>query len=430
MQPSTTTLDASAVPAAAALARRYRQVRQATEQLCRPLAIEDYVVQAMPDASPAKWHLAHTTWFFEVIILAKALAGYRAPDERFHYLFNSYYLSLGERHCRAKRGLITRPTVEEVYRYRQQVDEQMLEWIQNADATGMAQFAPLIEIGLHHEQQHQELLLTDIKYLLACNPLYPVYHAQQEVPPGQVPPMRWLSFDEGMHWIGHEGDDFAYDNETPRHRLFVNRFHIASRPVTNADYLAFIADGGYQRGELWLSLGWSTVEKERWTAPLYWEQRDGEWWMMTLSGLRRVEPNEPVCHVSYFEADAFARWAGARLPTEAEWEVTSADQPIDGNFVESGLYHPHPTGNVGTGLTGMFGDVWEWTGSAYLPYPGYRPLTGPLGEYNGKFMCNQFVLRGGSCATPRSHIRRTYRNFFPPDARWQFTGLRLAKDAQ
>ena len=411
------------------LAGRYRQVRAASEELCQGLHPEDYVIQSMPDASPAKWHLAHTSWFFETLVLAKAIPLYKPFHPQFNYLFNSYYLSLGQRHCRPRRGLISRPTVQEVYDYRRQIDRLMLELLDRSSNRVLSEYAAIVELGLHHEQQHQELLLTDIKHAFASNPLRPAYRSTPD-PAAQLPAQsaRWISFPEGLREIGHGGDGFAYDNESPRHRVFLNAFELASRPVANVEYRAFVDDGGYRRGELWLSDGWNAVQSQGWEAPLYWEKRDGQWSTMTLFGMRPVNDAEPVCHVSYFEADAFARWAGSRLPAEEEWEFASTSVPIEGNFVDARLFHPSPpTG--GGGLSQMFGDVWQWTRSAYLPYPGYRQATGALGEYNGKFMCNQFVLRGGSCATPRSHIRRTYRNFFPPDARWQFTGFRLARDA-
>jgi ergothioneine biosynthesis protein EgtB len=405
-------------------------VRQLTDRLCQPLVTEDYVIQAMPDVSPPKWHLAHTTWFFETFVLVDALADYRSPDDSYAYLFNSYYITAGERHCRPKRGLLSRPTVGDVYRYRAYVDQHMTAFLHNLNCEMLERWSPVVELGLHHEQQHQELVLTDVKYNFACNPLRPAYIAcdlTARVPP--VSPQRWVSFLEGIHWIGHDGHGFGFDNEFPRHRNFVERFELASRLITNGEYLAFMTDGGYERPELWLSMGWDTVQREGWQAPLYWEQQDGNWWMMTLGGMRPVREAEPVCHVSYYEADAYARWADARLPTEAEWEVAATAQPIKGNFVDRQNFHPVPSGKIDESvpLVQIFGDVWEWTQSHYSPYPGYRAAPGALGEYNGKFMANQFVLRGGSCVTSISHIRPTYRNFFPADARWQFTGIRLAR---
>jgi ergothioneine biosynthesis protein EgtB len=408
-------------------------VRGFTEELCRPLEIEDYCIQTMTDVSPTKWHLAHTSWFFETLILAPNVDGYVSPNHRYEYLFNSYYNTVGSQHCRDQRGFISRPTVADVFDYRTHVDHHMLELLSQSDTATIRKVAPVLEIGLHHEQQHQELLLTDIKHVFATNPLRPAYeegstNAKKDVP---VPAQQWIAGQPAVQWIGFHGNGFSYDNETPRHQEFLQPFALASRLVTNGDYLAFIEDGGYARPELWLSEGWATIQREGWTAPLYWEAHDDGWRIFTLTGLRALDTSEPVCHVSYFEADAFARWAGARLPTEAEWEVISGDERIEGNFVEKGTFHPAPLRSAENGkLYQLFGDVWEWTQSHYSPYPGYKAPEGALGEYNGKFMCNQFVLRGGSCATPQRHIRRTYRNFFPADARWQFTGVRLARDGE
>ena len=408
---------------------QYRKVRRFSERLCEPLVNEDYVIQSMPDVSPTKWHLAHVSWFFETFLLMPAVADYHSLHPQYAYLFNSYYNTLGERHCRPNRGLISRPTVKETYEYRRYVDEHVIDLLEKIDEGRLAQFAPIITLGLHHEQQHQELMVTDIKHVLSNNPLYPTYLERGPTSSSSVPPLGWVSFPEDIHWIGHEGEGFAFDNEGPRHRQFVQSFKLASRQVTNGEYLEFMEDGGYQNPLLWLSDGWATVHAEEWQAPLYWEKRDGRWWVMTLSGLREVDKAEPVCHVSYFEADAYARWADARLATEAEWEVAAQEVPIEGNFVNSGLYHPAPL-NASTAdgkLSQMFGDVWEWTQSSYSPYPNFKPGPGAVGEYNGKFMCNQYVLRGGSCATSLSHIRPTYRNFFPANAQWQFMGIRLAK---
>jgi ergothioneine biosynthesis protein EgtB len=410
--------------------RRYHQVRQFTESLCQPLVTEDYVIQAMPDVSPPKWHLAHTSWFFETFILASTSANYRSPHASYAYLFNSYYVAAGERHSRPQRGLLSRPTVEEVYRYRAYVDQHMTAFLEGLDGEDLDTWSPIVELGLHHEQQHQELLLTDLKYNFGCNPLRPVYATSDSSPRVQaVSALQWVSFPEGVYWVGHDGQGFAFDNESPRHRSFVEPFRLASRLITNGEYLAFMADGGYERPELWLSMGWDTVQKEGWKTPLYWEQQNGTWWLMTLAGMQPVQEAEPVCHVSYYEADAYARWAGARLHTEAEWEIAAMLLPIRGNFVEQQSFHPVPASQLASDavLAQMFGDVWEWTQSHYSPYPGYTPAAGALGEYNGKFMANQFVLRGGSCATSMSHIRPTYRNFFPANARWQFMGIRLAR---
>jgi len=405
----------------------YGDVRRTTAGLCAPLSAEDCVVQSMPDASPAKWHLAHTTWFFETFVLPRADRGYRPFKPGYDVIFNSYYNSVGEQHPRPRRGMLTRPPLEEVMEYRAHVDALMRRALDSGSLDEEA--LAVVELGMQHEQQHQELLLTDIKHLLSCNPLRPSYAPG---PAGSGPsiahPPAWIRFDEEIRWVGHEGRGFHFDNEAPRHRKLVPAFEIASRPVTNGEYLAFMNDAAYRRPELWLSDGWSTVRAEGWEAPLYWLREDGSWLQFTLSGAREIDPAEPVCHVSYYEADAYARWAGARLPTEEEWETAASGLPIEGNFVEGGLLHPAPAGPGSAAPQGIFGDVWEWTASAYLPYPGYRPPAGALGEYNGKFMCNQMVLRGGSCATPRSHIRSTYRNFFYPRDRWQFSGIRLARE--
>jgi len=413
------------------LLARFHEVRNFTTRLCENLAPEDYVVQSMPDVSPTKWHLAHTTWFFETFILKKWVTSYRPEVPQYAYLFNSYYNAAGDMHRRDLRGLISRPTVDETHRYRSSVDSDIDKLISRADEKLFAEIEPIVILGIHHEQQHQELLITDIKHVFAQNPLYPVFREQNiDIVSANAAPMNFIDFEETIAEIGHDGSGFSYDNEGPRHRALVLAFSLASRPVTNGEYLEFIDAGGYARSEFWLSLGWMTVNEQRWQAPLYWIKRDGAWWNFTLSGLRPVDESQPVTHISYFEADAFANWSGARLPTEFEWERAAAKIDIDGNFVESETFHPQPGRSSGQDrhLAQMFGDVWEWTRSAYSPYPGYRAAPGALGEYNGKFMCNQYVLRGGSCATSGSHIRRTYRNFFPPEKRWQFTGIRLARD--
>ena len=422
---------------------RFHQIRKFTNALCVDLEPEDCVVQSMPDVSPTKWHLAHTTWFFETFILKKFVPGYRAEIPEYAYLFNSYYNAAGDMHRRDLRGLISRPTVNEALRYRTSIDSHVDELLSNPDESLLDEIEPVLVLGFHHEQQHQELLITDIKHVLAQNPLYPVFRvgpdAALRLPDAAARrPYHFVDFEQATAEIGHEGDGFFYDNEGPRHQALVPAFSLATRPVTNGEYIAFIEENGYNRSEFWLSLGWMTVNEQRWNAPLYWIKRDGAWWNFTLSGLRPVVESEPVTHVSYFEADAYANWAGARLPTEFEWEHAALSCPIEGNFVETELFHPvaapgqagnlsAQTGNTPV-LQQMFGDVWEWTRSAYSPYPGYRAAPGALGEYNGKFMCNQYVLRGGSCATSRTHIRRTYRNFFQPEKRWQFTGIRLARD--
>lgn len=416
--------------AASSLAEQYRRVRQWTEELCAPLAPEDYVIQSMPDASPTRWHLAHTTWFFETFICKPFIPDYRPYHELYEYLFNSYYNAVGAQYPRPDRGLLSRPTVREVYQYRSHVDHAVLNHIETVAPEQLTVMEDRLVLGFNHEQQHQELILTDLKHMLSHNPLAPVYTPASEQPSARgVAELRWTDVPGGVYTIGFEGDGFCFDNEGPRHQTLLQNAQIASRLVTNGEWLAFMQDGGYARSELWLSDGWRTAREQGWLAPLYWAEHNGEWMQFTLHGLRPVDPAEPVCHVSHYEADAFTRWAGARLPTEAEWETAATGLPAEGNFAESQAFHPiaAPAGNGG--LTQAFGDVWEWTQSAYLPYPGFRPEPGAIGEYNGKFMSGQMVLRGGSCATPASHIRATYRNFFPPWARWQFTGLRLARDA-
>ena len=413
---------------------RLSAVRQFTREICEPLETEDYVVQSMPDASPTRWHLAHTTWFFETFVLKPHLAGYQPKNDAFEYLFNSYYNTVGKPYPRAKRGLLSRPTVKEVWEYRQAVDETLSEF---SSSELSPEVASVIELGIQHEQQHQELMLTDIKHVLSCNPLHPTYDAtniQDSTKQLNGRKSNWYPFAGGVRAFGFDDSGFCFDNELPRHEALVQDYHLQDRLVTCREYLEFINDGGYTRPEFWLSMGWGTVEQQQWTAPLYWTKQSGAWHEFTLAGLRPIELDQPVCHVSYFEADAFARWAGHRLPTELEWENAASGLGIDGNFAESKRFHPQaavPATSNGNGssseLHQFYGDVWEWTSSQYTAYPGYEPPAGALGEYNGKFMCNQFVLRGGSCATSQSHIRSTYRNFFPPEARWQFTGIRLAK---
>ncbi|MBC8069498.1 MAG: ergothioneine biosynthesis protein EgtB [Deltaproteobacteria bacterium] len=406
----------------------FRAVRGRTVGLVEGLSAEDMVVQSMPDASPAKWHLAHLTWFFETFVLAEFAPEYRSPDPRYAVLFNSYYVGVGEAYPRAQRGLITRPGVAEVLEYRAHVDAAIEGLL--ADAQLSAEARARIELGLHHEQQHQELLLMDLKHAFSHNPLSPAYDPRAARPGGNASKLQFYECTSGVVEIGHVGSTFAYDNEGPRHRVWCEPFAIASRPVTSGEFLAFIEAGGYGDPSLWMSMGWDVLARERWQAPLYWRRRGNMWFELTLGGERELDLEAPVCHVSWFEADAYARWAGARLPTEAEWEHACAALQIDGNFVESGVLHPRADQGLGPAgaIVQAFGDVWEWTASPYVPYPGYRPTTGALGEYNGKFMCNQFVLRGGSCATPRSHMRPSYRNYFPPEARWQFSGIRLARD--
>jgi len=409
----------------------YTAVRRQTEDLCTPLATEDYVIQSMPEASPVKWHLAHTSWFFETFILAPHWSGYRPFHLQFRVLFNSYYHSVGPSWLRAARGSLSRPTVAEVYAYRTHVDQAMAELLASADEVLLAQVDPVLVLGLHHEQQHQELILTDVKHALACNPLHPIYCRALPAPAvASAASPTWLTFPTGQVAIGHAGNTFAFDNESPRHSVYLHGFRLANRLVTNGEYVEFVNDGGYRRPELWLSDGWAACQAQGWTAPLYWLQQDGAWLAMTLRGLQVIDPAEPVCHVSFYEADAYARWAGYRLPTEAEWETAAAALPVAGHFLEGRHFHPAADAAADDHgpLFQLYGDVWQWTACPYVGYPGYVPLRGALGEYNGKFMCNQMVLRGASCATPRSHARRTYRNFFPPDTRWQFMGIRLAQD--
>lgn len=421
----------------AELLAAFHTVRQTTERICEPLVTEDYCIQSMPDVSPPKWHLAHTSWFFEQVILQRYAKNYAPINETYFYLFNSYYQSFGERWKRDIRGTLSRPTVNDVYAYRSAVNERTRRFIETMDEKTYSDVAPLVELGLHHEQQHQELLVTDIKHILSMSPLRPIYkEVNAKKVKVEIPNAKFIPLEGGVFELGANGMGFAWDNEFPKHKTFVNDFSLMNRLVTNGEYLEFIADGGYQNPLLWLSDGWDAVTREQWIAPLYWMKLDGEWQMMTLAGLRPIDVNEPVSHVSYYEAWAFARWSKKRLPTEAEWEKGASlvkTSASCGNFLENENYHPVTYGQApgvnDNGFSQMFGDVWEWTGSAYLPYPGYKQEAGPLGEYNGKFMINQMVLRGGSCATPRTHIRSTYRNFFQCDKRWQFTGIRLAEDA-
>ena len=406
---------------------RLFETRRLSSTLAAPLSDEDQVVQANDDASPTKWHLAHTTWFFEAFVLKAFLEDYRLFDERFEYCFNSYYESVGARQPRGRRGLLTRPSSDDVRAYRVYVDEG-LERI-CADEAAYAKASELIELGINHEQQHQELLLTDILSLFASEPLKPAYRqANPGVLVRDAAPLDWVSFDGGIVEIGHAGDGFAYDNEGPRHEQLIRPFKLASRCVTNGEWIEFIKSGGYETPALWLADGWAMVKNEDWAGPLYFEEAEGGYMQMGLNGFRPVDLAAPVTHVSYYEADAFARYAGCRLPSEFEWEVAASNVPLSGRTLGADQLRPMPA-DAGGGLRQIYGDVWEWTSSAYLPYPGFKTAPGAVGEYNGKFMCNQFVLKGASCATPDGHIRPTYRNFFYPHQRWQFTGLRLAADA-
>jgi len=426
--------NATAPQVSSNLQARLRASRELTLSLATPLSDEDQTVQPMDDASPTKWHLAHTTWFYEAFVLKQHLPDYRPFSADFDYCFNSYYESKGERQPRGLRGLLTRPSAGEVREYRGYVDEALAELFRRScvgDIAGEAA-GELIELGINHEQQHQELLLTDILSLFAANPLRPAYRERLpkvEAVSAATDP-EWVAFDGGIRTIGYEGNGFSYDNEGPRHEVLLRPYRLASRCVTNGDWLAFMEAGGYREPLLWLADGWATIKSQGWCAPGYWEERDGVWHQLTLEGLLPVDPRAPVTHISYYEANAYAQWAGKRLPTEFEWEAASAGYSLVGNDLATNALRPRPAVAAGEGrLAQMFGDVWEWTSSAYLPYPGYRPPSGAVGEYNGKFMVSQNVLRGGSCATPAGHIRATYRNFFFPHQRWQFTGLRLAEDA-
>jgi ergothioneine biosynthesis protein EgtB len=405
---------------------RYAEVRRRTMTLAAPLGPEDAQVQSMPDASPTKWHLAHTTWFFETFVLARFADGYGPVNPEYAFLFNSYYDSVGAHHARAARGMVTRPTLEEVFEYRRRVDEGVTRLLERFDGARWPEVADLVNLGTHHEEQHQELILTDVKHALWSSPRRPIYRRARAAPPSSTQPLRWARRDEGLAFVGCEGEGFAFDNESPRHRVFLEAYELASRLVTNAEYREFIDDGGYRRPELWLSDGFATALREDWRGPLYWEAKDGTVQQFTLSGLVPLDPAAPVEHVSYYEADAYARWAHARLPTEQEWEAVVGSATVEGNFLDSDHLSPRAA-TAKSGVEQLFGDAWEWTASPYVAYPRYRPWTGSLGEYNGKFMVNQMVLRGGSCLTPKAHMRASYRNFFPPATRWQMSGIRLAR---
>jgi ergothioneine biosynthesis protein EgtB len=410
----------------------YSTVRAFSETLAEPLSPEDMTVQSMADASPTKWHLAHTSWFFETFILKAQNAAYRPFDPAYEYLFNSYYNGIGPQYSRPDRGVLSRPTVMEIRAYRAHVDAAMRALLEDCSDRTLAAIKPLIELGLNHEQQHQELILTDLKHAMSLNPLHPAVYARSGQPGGEAGDAEWIAFDGGLKEIGWTGNGFAFDNEGPVHQVFLRPFRLASRPVTNAEYLAFVTDGGYRNARIWLSDGWAAIRREGWTQPIYWKEIDGAWFEYTLAGLRPLDLAAPVCHISFFEANAYAEWAGARLPSEFEWEAAARGVPVHGHFADSGAFHPRAaTSEAGQdkGLHQIFGDVWEWTQSAYAPYPGFKADADVVGEYNGKFMVSQLVLRGGSCATPAGHIRSTYRNFFYPHHRWQFSGLRLAEDA-
>jgi ergothioneine biosynthesis protein EgtB len=399
------------------LFQAYQDVRRYSLRLAEPLSAEDCCVQSMPDASPVKWHLAHTTWFFETFILERHERRFQPFDPVFRVLFNSYYNGVGDKHPRPQRGMLTRPALGDVLAYRRNIDERMAMLLRQAGED----VATLAETGLHHEQQHQELLLTDVKHLLSLNPLKLAYAAATQETETRAAPLQWMAFDGGIVQVGYNGKGFCFDNELPRHRQFIEPFSLASRLVTNGEYLDFIEDGGYRNPALWLSEGWDWIRTNSISHPLYWSETDGGWQEFTLYGMRRLDRDRPAVHLSMFEADAFARWAGARLPTEAEWELAASGMADD----TPRSLHPSASGNAG--MQQLFGAAWQWTSSSYAPYPGYAPADGALGEYNGKFMSNQYVLRGSSCATPAGHSRITYRNFFPSPARWQFTGVRLAR---
>ena len=406
------------------LSLSFNKIRSQTKLLAGRLSAEDQCVQSMPNASPTKWHLAHTTWFFETFILKNNSKEYREYNADFNFLFNSYYEQIGERHARDSRGVLTRPSVKEVVNYRDYVDSEMKKYLERGLKEDELE---LVTLGLHHEQQHQELILTDVKHLLSCNPTNPAYFNSACRGDTAFFDLDWIQLDGGLIDLGSDGGEFIFDCEGPSHKHWLEPYHLASRPITNGEYIEFINDGGYKRPELWLSDGWAAVKKLNWQSPLYWKNIDRTWSSFTLSGLEPIKYEAPVCHVSHFEADAYARWAGCRLPTEAEWENAAKAIKIEGNFVESEAYDPLPTS--ATGLSQLYGDVWEWTTSPYVPYPGFKTAEGAVGEYNGKFMSGQMVLRGGSCVTPQNHIRCTYRNFFYPQDRWQFSGFRLAKNS-
>lgn len=405
---------------------KYKEIRERSEWICRPLEIEDFVVQPIVEVSPPKWHLGHTTWFFETFVL-QPQKNYKCFHPEYGYVFNSYYESVGERVVRANRGNLSRPTVEDVYNYRKYVDQHFIAYLENKQALSEEE-AYVIEVGLNHEQQHQELLVTDIKYILGNNPLLPAYRNDiSKTIDQKQDEINFIRIDGGMCEIGHNSDTFCYDNELERHKVYLPGFEISDRLISNAEFMEFIEDKGYEKFDLWLSEGWDWVQQQHIKAPMYWHYIDGEWWQYKMSGLEKVDPAEPVTHISYYEADAFATWKNCRLPSEYEWEhacsVLQPDAEPSNNFLEHARFHP----NSEIGSYGFFGNTWEWTSSAYVAYPGFKKADGALGEYNGKFMVNQKVLRGGSCATPSSHIRSSYRNFFHPHLRWQFTGIRLAK---
>ena len=414
------------IPGRAQLKAEFSRIREFSESLCQPLKTDDYQIQSIPQTSPPKWHMAHVTWFYETFILTDFQRDYKTFRAEYDFIFNSYYYTHGNMHPRPKRGLLSRPTVDEIYQYRHSIDEVMLELIESVDDSKLADLSFRIELGLHHEQQHQELLLMDVKHNFSANPLKPAYRNDLKISTGQPSTQDWIAFEGGINSIGTDGNKFCFDNETPLHEVLLRPYKLSRRFVTNSEYMDFINDGGYSNPALWLADGWTLIQTHGWHHPLYWSKDHNDWLQFTLGGMRELNPNEPVCHISYYEADAFARWSGNRLPLEAELEIMLDSEPISGNFIEDDYLHPIPANDNGQ----CYGDLWAWTASPYTPYPGFKPLAGTMGEYNGKFMSNQMVLRGGSCITSIDHIRPTYRNFFYPDERWAFTGIRLAKDIE
>lgn len=420
-------------PNRSTLSEHYERIRAFTIELCEPLQVEDFIPQSMTQASPVRWHIAHTTWFFEQFILKSYRNDYYPAHPNYDFLFNSYYNAIGERTIRYNRGLMTRPTLSDVIEYRDIINSRIHNLIHEIDTEKFSDIYKLVMVGLNHEQQHQELLLTDIKHLFSLNPLFPIYKSLTNGHDNlSLAEIKFNKFAEGVYEVGHIGNKFSYDNEHPRHKIYLQEFELANRLVINSEYLDFMADGGYTKPEYWLDDGWAMLNKESWNSPLYWHKTSDEWQSFTLNGIKTLNLNEPVSHVSFYEADAYARWANYRLPTEEEWEIACRDLPIQGNFVDSGRFHPQVLtidSDNKKNINQAFGDLWEWSASSYRPYPGFKAVAGAIGEYNGKFMSNQFVLRGGSCASSQSHLRANYRNFFYPQARWQFSGIRLARDS-
>jgi len=407
--------------------QKFKDVRAFTMELVEPLETEDFVIQIAEYASPAKWHLAHSSWFFEAFLLEKAIADYKTMHPQYSYLFNSYYLQTSEPHCRNKRGNLSRPTVREVIDYRKFVNEHVIDFLEHCDEEIFEEWKDVLEVGLNHEQQHQELILTDLKIMFSKNPLNPAYVIKNRPAALPQPEINWIGFKEGIYEVGHPGGSFGYDNEFPRHKTYIHKFELSDRLVTNGEFKEFMENGGYNDPKFWLDEGYAQVVENGSDSPMYWQKSDGRWHQFTLNGMELIDMNEPVTHVNYYEADAYARWAGCRLPSEFEWELAAETLEVNGSFVDSRHFHPIGANPDETGLKQMFGEVWQWTKSSYAAYPGYETFPGALGEYNGKFMCNQYVLRGGSCATTKNHFRKTYRNFFHTKFSWQFTGIRLAR---